>query len=275
MKILFITNADGPDYLSDMVFHGGKSIFGKNFYESKKLWYMYDDLQNKENLYGRGFTIYGKIKSYLYSPILSNIAELIKDKFFDKIIYGSVWRCLDFLDLVFISYSKDDVIFIDGEDHSYVRTELLNKGNYFKREYYEKIDGVNPISFSIPEELIVDKIDIKSKIKLFSDIIPNSNQNYQYYNELDYYKEYYNSWYGITQKKGGWDCLRHYEIMMNGCIPLFTDLDKCPNLTLTSLPKKELIEMSKKIEQNLEYNNYILDYVRNNLTTKNTIKKII
>ena len=47
MKILFISNALGPDYLNDTVFHGGKTLLGHDLYESKRLWYMYDDLINK------------------------------------------------------------------------------------------------------------------------------------------------------------------------------------------------------------------------------------
>jgi hypothetical protein len=30
------------------------------------------------------------------------------------------------------------------------------------------------------------------------------------------------------QKKGGWDCLRHYEIIGNGCMPYFENIEKCP-----------------------------------------------
>ena len=43
--------------------------------------------------------------------------------------------------------------------------------------------------------------------------------------------------------KGGWDCLRHYEILMNGCIPLFLDIKNCPKDTISTLPKKKLINL--------------------------------
>jgi hypothetical protein len=273
MKILFITNPTGPDYLGDSIFHGGKTILGTEFYELKRMWYMYDDLVGKEKLYGRGFTMFGKLSSNLYIPLNEDVTELIKNKFFDKIIYGSVWRCLDHLDLVLNTYSKKDVIFIDGEDHDNIRVDLINNGSYFKREYYSKMDGVHPISFSIPEELVLSKVT--EKIKLISDIIPNFNWNYTFSSEQDYYDEYSSSWYGTTMKKAGWDCLRHYEIMMNGCVPLFKGLEDCPELTLTTLPKKELIKMSQSNESNIEYNEFILEYTKNNLTTKHTIEKIL
>jgi hypothetical protein len=274
MNILFVTNASGPDYMSDMIFHGGKSTFGKTFYESRKMWYMYDDLVNKNNLYGRGFTMYGKINSSFYSELPSNINDLIYKKFFDKIIYGSIWRCSDYFDIVSKVYSKDDIIFIDGEDElDRINYNFVNKGKYFKREYLNKIEGVYPISFSVPEELVLT--DVTEKTKLISDIIPNSNKNYSYDNETEYYSEYSKSWYAMTKKKGGWDCLRHYEIMMNGCIPLFEDLDNCPHLTLNNFPKKEIIEFSNSMEMNLDQNKFILEYTRKNLTTKKNFNYIL
>ena len=93
--------------------------------------------------------------------------------------------------------------------------------------------------------------------------------------EEDYYREYSKSCFAHTKKKGGWDCLRHYEIMMNGCIPIFEDLENCPINTLTHIPKKEIIEFSKSINSDLEKNQFILDYTKNNLTTKKLIKNIL
>ena len=40
-------------------------------------------------------------------------------------------------------------------------------------------------------------------------------------NESDYYKDYQRSYFAITCKKGGWDCLRHYEILANAVSPTF------------------------------------------------------
>jgi hypothetical protein len=272
MKVLFITNAHGPDYLHDTVFHGGKLILGTNLIESERVWYMYDDLQNKERLYGRGFTLFGKLKSNMYIN-RNDITELIENKFFDKIIYGSSWRCTDYLDLVLKIYDRKNIIFIDGEDHTDINMGLVGKGIYFKREYVSKIDNVYPISFGIPEDLVLDKLT--EKIKVVSDIIPNFSWSYEYTDEKDYYNEYSSSWYAITMKKMGWDCLRHYEIMMNGCVPLFKDLENSPDLTLTTLPKKEIIKMSQYNEPNIEFNEYILNYAKNNLTTKHVFEKIL
>jgi hypothetical protein len=67
---------------------------------------------------------------------------------------------------------------------------------------------------------------------------------------------YRNSRFAITKKKGGWDCLRHYEILMNGCIPLFENLQDCPSYTLTTYPKhlnSEAFELFNNWKENEEY----------------------
>jgi hypothetical protein len=273
MEILFITNASGPDYMSDTIFHGGKSILGKNFYESNKMWYMYDDLVDKRSLYGRGFTMYGKIDKNLYNPLPSNPIELIQNKFFDKIIYGSIWRCSDYFDIVSKTYDKKDIVVIDGEDHDWIAFEYSDKSTYFKRELYSKIDNIHPITFGVPEDLILPFVP--EKTKHLSHIIPDFNRNYTFELESDYYKEYASSWFAITKKKAGWDCLRHYEIMMNGCVPIFEDLENCPEMTLVNLPKKELISFAKEKIQNIDNNKFILDYVRNNFTTKKILSYVL
>jgi hypothetical protein len=276
MKILFINDAIKQDYMADMIFHGGKSLFGSDFYETNRMWYMYDDLVNKDTLYGRGFTMYGKISKNLYSSLPNTITNLISNKFFDKIIYSSIWRCAKYFDLVSEFYNKNDILIIDGEDElNKINHYYVNKGKYFKREYGDKVENVYPINFSIPEELIVNDVDENNKEKLISEIIPNFNKNYNYNNEKDYYNEYYRSWYAHTKKKGGWDCLRHYEIMMNGCVPIFENLSDCPKNTLFFFPKKEIISFSNSSEKNIDKNKFILEYTRKNLTTKNILKHIL
>ena len=38
------------------------------------------------------------------------------------------------------------------------------------------------------------------------------------------------SWFGLTCMKGGWDSLRHYEILASGSCLLFRDYDRKPKL---------------------------------------------
>jgi hypothetical protein len=103
----------------------------------------------------------------------------------------------------------------------------------------------HPIGFSIPETKIVKKIPLKDQD--FACVIPGKLQTYIFEREADYYQDYQRSYYAITCKKGGWDCLRHYEILANGCIPYFLDLDDCDEGTLYFFPK-ELVKEAMHLE---------------------------
>lgn len=94
---------------------------------------------------------------------------------------------------------------------------------------------IHPITFSIPEEKIVNAIPTKTK--LLSSLVPGIKSTYIYENETDYYNEYKQSLFATTTQKHGWDCLRHYEIMACGTIPYFPNLEQCPMNTMALLPK--------------------------------------
>lgn len=149
---------------------------------------------------------------------------------------------------------------------------------------------IHPIQFSIPEEKIVKEIPQKKKI--LATIIPGKLETYIFQNENDYFQDYKDSMFGITMKKAGWDCLRHYEIMMNGCIPYFIDIDKVPINTMFRFPKEQIhksnqlyerIQYKKSIEEVTEeewkeYNQYVdyyLEYMKNFLTTKSIASYIL
>ena len=98
----------------------------------------------------------------------------------------------------------------------------------------------NPIGFCIPDSKWFQTQhyrDNKNK-NGFSPLIPGDIKTYIYETENDYYDQYSKSYYGITKVKGGWDCLRHYEIILSGAIPYFLDIDNIPVNTMTFLPKK-------------------------------------
>jgi FkbM family methyltransferase len=114
-------------------------------------------------------------------------------------------------------------------------------------DYLYKKQKLYPISFSIPESKISTIIPIKTKV--LSSIIPNSTATYTYDNENHYYNEYKQSLFAITTKKAGWDCMRHYEILANGCIPYFPNIEDCPVNTLKIM--KHLL-----IEGNILYSKY-------------------
>ena len=104
--------------------------------------------------------------------------------------------------------------------------------------------SVHPINFPIPESKIAVQDSIKEKI--LSSLIPGNLNTYIYKTEEDYYNEYKKSLFALTTKKAGWDCMRHYEIICNGCIPYFPDIKGCPKNTMTFLPKN-LIEKGNEL----------------------------
>ena len=92
-----------------------------------------------------------------------------------------------------------------------------------------------PIQFSISEKKIIKSLSSKSQD--FAKIIPGDLKTYVFESEQDYYNDYQKSFYAVTKLKGGWDCMRHYEILANGCIPYFVGLDDCDSSTLFKFPR--------------------------------------
>lgn len=279
-KILFIKQK-GEDYLGDSIYHGLKSIYGKNVSCNTDLDYMYSNYLDKRNLYGKGFTLFCTL-----DPELKRVDDeelrikRISSNYYDYIFYGSIWRCEEHLDLVMKHYPKEKIILFDGEDSTSLHP-LINAGfNYFKREMVYKIDeNLHPISFSIPKEKFIKNLEELNKTQDFGTIIPGRTETYIFENEDDYYKDYQKSFFGVTMKKAGWDCMRHYEILANGSLPYFVDIEDCPFYTIYNFPK-ELILKSNKLTQAFnseEYNNLLIDvfnYSKENLTTEANIKYI-
>ena len=91
------------------------------------------------------------------------------------------------------------------------------------------------ISFSIPEEKIVAAPATTKDRLLASHVVDpevaarvGAGTAYAFDDERDYYADLRRSRFGITTKRSGWDCLRHYEQAANGCVPCFRDLDRKP-----------------------------------------------
>jgi hypothetical protein len=142
-----------------------------------------------------------------------------------------------------------------------------------------------PLSFSIPDECIVN--EIPKKENLLASLIPGESSTYNFGigDEEKYYDMYKRARFAITKKKGGWDCLRHYEILMNGCIPLFEKLDECPTYTMTTYPKHlnneayELYNNWSETEEKInKYNDLcsrFLDHTRQYCTTSYASKIVL
>jgi hypothetical protein len=287
LNVLFVTRGNVPDYLNDCIYHGLKQLDDVVLFSTADMWFMYDDIDNKSksSLYGKGFTIYGRLPAAKKGSVfnLLNTLELykkIRDRFFDLIIYGSIWRSSSHLNFVKQYYPRNKIFLIDGEDHQRINSNQ-KAGVYFKRENLTPEDkAIYPISFGIPEELVV--AEVPTKEKYWATVIPGNLATYVFDSEMEYFSDYQNSRYAITTKKGGWDCLRHYEIMMNGCVPYFPFLYNCPEKTLSNFPKDEAVQCLHLVNKNSlssetyhEKASFFLEYARTKLTTKELAKYIL
>lgn len=115
---------------------------------------------------------------------------------------------------------------------------VRNKKNlwYWRNEKSaEKL--LHPITFSMPSSKIYGSGLRLSKTRVLANIIPGKLETYIYDDEQLYYDGYKEAYFAITTKKGGWDCMRHYEIIANGCLPYFIGIEQCPPHTMKLFPK--------------------------------------
>jgi hypothetical protein len=261
MKILFLSIANLPDYLCDMAFHGLVSA-GHEVTDANKLTFMYSSYPEsaKASLYGRGYSIYGKLPD---SPVnRSDINERIRSKHFDFVIYGNVRRYTERLDVVTDCYEQNSILLLDGEDDCSLKATA--KGVYFKRELvYPTTERLRPISFAIPEDCIRPSSEL-CKIQLLATCDPRNRVSYIFPNENEYYEAYSRSYWAFTSKKDGWDCLRHYEILAAGCLPYFPGIEDCPETTMCSFPKS-LTKISNELflkasQSNAPYSSWVESY---------------
>lgn len=103
------------------------------------------------------------------------------------------------------------------------------------RQRIRQSRALRKTSFSIPEEKIVSQPPTKDKDfpahivdREVAELTPGAMTSGVFDTEQQYYNDLRASRFGITTKRSGWDCLRHYEIAMNGAVPCFRDLQLKP-----------------------------------------------
>jgi hypothetical protein len=286
MKILYVTNhmdiarASGGfinDYQNDLLFYGLRELYGDDVVDSTQILSLYKEYEGKihpQHLWG-GMTSFWLIGDNNIDR--SNIEEKIKDKYYDLIIYGAIKRCKNYYDLVSKVYPADKIILIDGNDEAEL-DPLYTKHLYFKRELQNNHPNLLPITFAFPTDKLSQPN--KNKTQEYATCIPGQPETYIFKEEKPYYEDYQKSYYGVTMKKAGWDCMRHYEILGNYCMPYFIGLEDCPKDTLVNFPKELLLE-ARELAFSFDNQKYfdildeVFEHTKNNLTTKNLAKYII
>ena len=286
MKIFLYNSDNGPDYLADLINY----YFISNRYQiftNYRLDFLFDDFKNKELLYGKGFTLYGNLKSsYKKSITVLNNDEFKKSlNEFDLLIFTSIHRKFqnqsikeDKFPAIYNNSTNKELIVIDGEDFSKVDNSLAKKSHYFKRELTSENRKIaKPISFSFPElEISKNKTPIKNKTQLLAPMDPRYLNSY-IFNENEYFEQYAKSLFGVTTKKGGWDCMRHYEILNANTLPYFPNIEEKPSLTMKYYPHDLQNEVNKLFKSLILGNENIdtLEKIRLKYYSKNYAKRSI
>ena len=94
--------------------------------------------------------------------------------------------------------------------------------------------GVRPIAFSIPDEKIASAPTEKTALLATHVVDPEvasragHSTSAAFSDEAEYYADLQSARFGVTTKRAGWDCMRHYELAANGCVPCFRNLAAKP-----------------------------------------------
>jgi len=247
MKILFIADPIESikkygfinDYMRDLLYHGLLETENVELECTKPIIPAHKQYKSQIDpglLWGKGFTA-----SFLIDGepnLAEDVENKIKDKHYDLVIYADARTCLDYYRLCSDVYDKNKIFMVDGRDDNEV-ISVADKHLYFKRELIND-SRCQPISFAIPESKIYSG-DIMKAMHVAT-IIPGNTLTYIFHTERSYYNDYQISMFGYTRKKMGWDCMRHYEIIANRCVPVFQDVAECPNNTMVNFNKELSLE---------------------------------
>ncbi|CAE7191405.1 unnamed protein product, partial [Symbiodinium pilosum] len=108
---------------------------------------------------------------------------------------------------------------------------------------------IYPIAIGIADELIVPCIPLKRFD--YALVWPGDRRTYSFNHRISedtvaYHENLRQAWFALTRPKGGWDCLRHYEILAAGSMPYFLDLKRRPAKKAAFLPM-HLLRVAKTL----------------------------
>jgi hypothetical protein len=266
MKILVARHSDWhtlfpQEYLCDQVFHGLHSL-GHEVTDDGRAWYLYrsefepwggtyklnEGHYHGSPLYGGGFSYAATLdEDMTIQRDRAVIAERIKDHYYDKIVIGRPDYIPSYMDLIYQHYDRKDILALDGRDEYAIAHELASRTTYFKRELDgEHTEFLRTISFAIADSKM--RHPRADKTQVVATVIPFRPETYVFKVESEYYDDYARSLFAVTRKKSGWDCMRHYEILANRCVPYFVDIEQCPRNIILTLNKSLLLHIKQQVD---------------------------
>ena len=256
-RILFLTESR-EDYLADSLLHGLVSLGLEVVdYPRKQVLYRGNDncsVAQQLGVRGHGFTLYGLLSDR--SVDRTFVIQRLEAGLFDLVVIGQIWRqwgqLLDLAPLL----QHVPVVLLDGDDDTRIfhrsGTRVRRYGwqpfpirsgrcLYLKREWQGEVGQghrcrILPASFSIPVEKI-RPLDLARKHQQLASHCVDSevaqacglNTSYAFDSEEAYYNDLAASRFAVTTKRGGWDCLRHYEIAAAGSVLCIRQLEAKPS----------------------------------------------
>lgn len=261
MRILFF-HANIANYLTDGLMLGLRKLGNVEVVDLPRMDYLYGDataaMLQKTGSGGR--TLYGGLQQETDSVKSSRIFWQRELDSYDLFVFADISHTADIFQNIYrklgSSVAKKKMVSVDGYDQPqrfpyFNRKERMlhtpwqflyatNRVRYFKREGQNR--KTLPISMSIPSEAI-EEIAPAAKTQEFvgynvdpeladwfpmQAAAPLGQRHFVFETEEDYNAELRRSRFGITTKRAGWDCLRHYEYAAKGVVLCFRDLDKKP-----------------------------------------------
>ena len=319
LRLLFLTD-DREDYLSDGLLHGLRQLPWLELVDYPRKECMYEGgrqckVAPRFGVRGGGFNLYGFLTEPEGGIDRSFIWQRLAAGWFDAVLLSNLWRQWGLLMQWRELLAKQPLLMLDGDDDQrlYPRsgtrfrqfgigtglTNLLQlpSTHIFKRELTNRSRkwglrlNIHPLAFAIPASQIL--MDLPNKSQLFPSHIVDldlsnklgASANYVFADEHSYRSDLASSRFGITTRRAGWDCLRHYEIAAAGAVICFRDLEQKPvscaphglieGLNCISYRSSdELLNRMDKLsdQQELELQNSALDWAHQSSTVNRALE---
>ncbi len=238
-----------------MVYHGLRGLPDVDVQFLPNPYWMMKSFKNQHpqeirKIWGKGFTLYGLLDDPKPNFDVEDSDLIIVGLHHtmcnnQRGFYHAVKEMVD-------KFGKDKVCVVDGSDRTEFSDETAGLCTYFKRELLDDRTTAKPIFFGVPEEKF-EWNTTEKKVYDFAPMVPANYcwdncehiKSYIYDTEEELYKQYQQSYFAYSCKKGGWATGRQNEIIINRCLPYVTDIESYPKRCLFKYPKELCIQVKK------------------------------